>query len=80
MDDKKKITIYSLPAWPHCKRAVKFLEEAGVSFQDINVGSDRTAREKMIRKSNQMSVPVIDIDGDIIIGFNEAKLKAKLSI
>lgn len=59
---------------------MKFLEENGFSFQDINVASDKTAREEMIRKSNQITVPVIEIDGDIIVGFNEAQLKSKLGI
>jgi glutaredoxin 3 len=59
---------------------MKFLEENGFSFQDINVASDKTAREEMIRKSNQITVPVIEIDGGIIVGFNEAQLKSKLGI
>ena len=59
---------------------MKFLEENGFSFQDINVASDKTAREEMIRKSNQITVPVIEIDGDMIVGFNEAQLKSKLGI
>ena len=80
MVNTKKITIYSLPTWPHCKRAIKFLEENGFSFQDIDVASDKAAREEMIRKSSQMTVPVIEIDGEIIIGFKEAKLKKKLGI
>jgi glutaredoxin len=44
------------------------------------VASDKTAREEMIRKSNQMTVPVIEIDGEILVGFNEAQLKTKLGI
>ena len=59
---------------------MKFLEENGFSIQDINVASDKKAREEMIRKSNQMTVPVIEIDGDILVGFNEAQLKTKLGI
>ena len=59
---------------------MKFLEENGFSFQDINVASDKTAREEMIRKSNQITVPVIEIGGDILVGFNEAQLKTKLGI
>ena len=80
MDNTKKITIYSLPTWPHCKRAIKLLEENGFSFQEINVASDKVGREEMIRKSNQMSVPVIEIDGEITVGFNEAELRKKLDI
>jgi len=44
------------------------------------VASDKTARQEMIHKSNQITVPVIEIDGDITVGFNEAQLKSKLGI
>ncbi|MBP6974094.1 MAG: glutaredoxin family protein [Syntrophorhabdus sp.] len=59
---------------------MKLLEENGFSFQEINVASDKVGREEMIRKSNQMSVPVIEIDGEITVGFNEAELRKKLGI
>lgn len=60
--------------------AKSFLEKNGVKYQDLNVAEDRAAREEMIRKSGQMGVPIIDIDGDIIVGFDEAKLKDKLGL
>ena len=58
----------------------KFLEEQGVSFQDIDVTTDKAAREEMMRKAGQMTVPVIDIDGEIIVGFLESKLREKLGL
>jgi glutaredoxin 3 len=58
----------------------KFLEEAGVSFQDIDVLSDKTAQDEMVRKTGQMVVPIIEVDGDIIVGFKEGELRKKLDL
>lgn len=76
----KQVKIYSTLTCPICRRTKKFLEENRVSFQDFNVGIDATAREEMVRKSGQMGVPVIDVDGEIIVGFDEAKLREKLGL
>ena len=60
--------------------AKSFLERHGIKYQEFNVAEDRAAREEMIRKSGQMGVPLIDIDGELILGFDEAKLKEKLGL
>jgi glutaredoxin len=60
--------------------AKSFLERNGIKYQDFNVAEDRAARDEMIRKSGQMGVPLIDIDGDLILGFDEARLKEKLGL
>lgn len=52
--------------------AKNYFTKMGVSYQDINVGIDRVAAQEMVRKSGQMGVPVIDIDGQIIVGFQPA--------
>lgn len=56
------------------------MEENKVAYQDLNVAEDKEARDEMIKTSGQMGVPVIVIDGDIVVGFNEAKLKEKLGL
>jgi glutaredoxin 3 len=58
----------------------EFLKEAGVSFQDIDVSSDETARGEMVRKAGQMVVPIIEVNGDIIVGFKEGELREKLDL
>jgi len=58
----------------------RFLDTNGIEYQDFNVAEDSAAREEMIRKSGQMAVPLIDIDGELMIGFDEAKLKEKLGL
>ena len=76
----KEVKVYSTPTCPYCKMAKKFLEDNGIEYQDLNVAEDKAAREEMIRKSGQMAVPVIDIEGEFVIGFNQAQLKQKLGL
>ena len=80
MDAQKKIVVYSTPTCPHCKRAKQFLEERGIPFQVVDVAADKSAREEMIKKSGQMGVPVIEIDGVLTVGFDEAGLKKQLGL
>ena len=60
--------------------AKKFLGDNGIAYQELNVTEDKAAREAMISKSGQMGVPVIEIDGEFMVGFNQAQLKEKLGI
>jgi glutaredoxin 3 len=76
----KEVKVYSTPTCPYCKMAKKFLEDNGIKYQDLNVAQDKAARGEMINKSGQMGVPVIDIDGELILGFNQAQLKEKLGL
>lgn len=57
-----------------------FLEKNHIPFQDLDVSTDKVARDEMISKSGQMGVPVIDIGGEITVGFNETLLKQKLGL
>lgn len=74
------VTIYSTPFCVYCKMAKTFFAEKNVIYQEKNVASDIPAREEMIKKSGQMGVPVIDVDGKIVIGFDKPKLQEILSI
>ncbi len=69
MNTTKKITIYSTPQCPYCVYAKDYFSKKGATFNDVDVSKDRASAEEMIRKSGQMGVPVIDIDGEIIIGY-----------
>ena len=69
-----KVKMYSSPLCPYCAMAKDFLNKHGVKFEDINVQEDQNAANEMIEKTGQNGVPVIDIDGQIIIGFNKEKL------
>ena len=75
----KKVTVYSTPTCPYCKRAKDYLSRKGVAYTDINVAENREAAQEMIRKSGQMGVPVITIDEQVVVGFNQALLDSLLS-
>lgn len=74
------ITVYSTPTCPYCKMAKDFLKENKVEFEDVDLTSDQAAAEELMKKSGQMVVPQIEIDGEIMIGFDEEKLKSKLDL
>lgn len=71
---EKKVVVYSTPTWPHCKRVKEYLSQKGIPHVEYNVAENRDKAKEMIQKSGQMGVPVITIDGEIVIGFNQAKL------
>lgn len=71
----KNITIYSTPTCHYCQMAKAYLKEHGINYTEYNVASDLEKRKEMIDKSGQMGVPVIDIDGKIIVGFDEAEFE-----
>lgn len=60
--------------------AKEFLKAKGIAFRDINVVEDKAAREEMVKKSGQMGVPVIEVDGEIIVGFDRGRLERLLGI
>jgi glutaredoxin 3 len=76
----KKVTIYTTPTCTYCKMTKEFLVENKVAYEDKDVTTDEVARNDMIQKSGQMGVPVVDIEGEIIVGFNKDKLSELLSI
>lgn len=65
----KKIIIYSTPSCPYCVYAKNFFTQKGVTFEDVDVSRDHARAREMVQKSGQMGVPVIDIGGNIIVGF-----------
>ncbi len=73
------VTVYSTPTCPYCKMAKEFLDEKGVAYEDVNVADDKKKAQEMIDKSGQMGVPVIDIDGDMVVGFDRAAIEKKLA-
>ena len=74
----KKIKVYSTPTCPFCQRAKAFLKERGVEFEVIDLGVDRDKVEEMVKISGQMSVPVIVIGDEVVVGFDQAKLERLL--
>lgn len=76
----KKVVIYSTPTCTYCNMTKEFLTKNNVEFTNFDVSTDEAKRTEMIDKSGQMGVPVIDIEGEIIVGFDEEKLKTTLGL
>jgi glutaredoxin 3 len=74
-----KVIVYSTPTCPYCIYAKDFFKENNVPFEDIDVTKDRAKAKEMIMKSGQMGVPVIDIDGKILVGFQPEAFESLLS-
>ncbi len=79
-DKKQRILIFSTPTCSHCRTAKRYLQKKGISFKDIDVSRDKAAARDMVRRSGQQGVPVIDINGKIIVGFNRAKVDQMLGL
>lgn len=74
------VKIYTTPTCAYCHAAKEFFKENNVAFQEHDVFADEKAREEMIQKTGQLGVPVIDVDGQIVIGFDKSKLKQLLGL
>lgn len=72
------VTIYSTPSCAYCRMAKDYFTQSGVSFTEYNVAADQRKASEMVQKSGQMGVPVIDINGRIIIGFNKPEIDRAL--
>ena len=75
-----QVTIYTTPTCVYCKSAKEFFKEHNISYTEKDVAKDEQAREDMVKKSEQLGVPVIDINGEIVIGFNKQKVAELLGI
>ncbi|MDD5428167.1 MAG: glutaredoxin domain-containing protein [Candidatus Omnitrophica bacterium] len=76
----KSVVIYSTTTCPFCIRAKQYLKDNNIQFQDIDVSENHEKAQEMIKKSGQMGVPVIEIDGQIIVGFDKEKIKEVLGL
>jgi glutaredoxin-like YruB-family protein len=76
----KKIIIYGTSTCPYCAMAKDFFDEKKISYEYKDVGADEDAQKEMMQKSGSMGVPVIDIDGKIIVGFDVPAISKELEI
>lgn len=75
-----KIKVYTTPTCPFCHMVKDYLAANGFEFEEVDVSQDINAAREMVMKSGQMGVPVLDIDGQIIIGFDKEKIDEILKI
>lgn len=76
----KSVKIYSTPTCMYCKMAKDFFQKSGIAYEEVDVVDDMDARKEMVEKSHQLGVPVIDVDGEIFVGFNRSELAKALGI
>ncbi|HSV56438.1 MAG TPA: glutaredoxin domain-containing protein [Magnetospirillaceae bacterium] len=72
------IILYSTPSCSYCRLAKDWLRQRSIAYEEVNVASDSRRAEEMVRKSGQMGVPVLDVNGRIILGFNIPELERAL--
>ncbi len=70
----KKVIVYSTPTCPYCQMVKDFLKEKNIEFEEKDVAADSAAREELVEKSHQLGVPVVDVAGEIIVGFDREAL------
>ena len=75
-----KVTVYSTAVCPWCHKAKEFLKANNIEFENKDVGEDEAAKNEMQEKSGQLGVPVLDIDGTIIVGFDQEAIKKALNL
>ena len=77
---EQKIKVYSTSMCPWCIKLKEFLKEKNIEFENIDVGSDQKSAEEMVKKSGQMGVPVTEINGKIIVGFDKEAIQKALNL
>ena len=76
----KNVTIYTTPTCPWCTTVKNFLRKHGVRYSEVDVASDQSAAQSMVSKSGQQGVPQTEINGEMVIGFDQAKLNRLLEL
>ncbi len=77
---QKRVIIFSTPTCTYCNQAKRYLRENGVRFKDVDVSKDPIAARDMVKRSGQQGVPVIEIGGRVIVGFNRAEVDRLLGL
>lgn len=76
----KIVKVYSTPTCHYCVMAKQFFKDNNIAYEDFDVSLDQAKADEMVEKSGQMGVPVIDIDGEIIVGFDKEQIKKALGL
>jgi len=78
--EKNRVLIYTTPTCIYCKKAKEFFNEHNIEYKEVDVSKDEKAAKEMIEKSGQMGVPVIEVNDEIIVGFDKPALMKELKI
>jgi glutaredoxin 3 len=77
---KQRVIVFLTPTCTYCNRAKHYFRQQGVRFRDVDVSKDPAAARDMVRRSGQQGVPVIDINGKIVVGFNKPEIDKLLDL
>ena len=72
---QKKVTIYSTPSCGYCQVAKEWMKRENIEFEDVDVAANANRRQELFEKSGQIGVPVIDVDGQLMVGFDRSKVQ-----
>ena len=75
-----RVRVFSSASCPYCFTLMEFLKEKGIEFEEIDVSKDEKARDEMIKKSGRLETPIVEIDGQIVVGFDKEKISNLLGI
>ena len=78
--NQPKVRLFSTPACPFCYTLKEFLKKNNIKFEEIDVSKDEKAREEMIKKSGALEAPIVEIDDQIVVGFDKKKIVKLLNI
>ena len=74
------VRLFTTPSCPFCYTLREFLKEKGIEFEEIDVSKDKKAREEIIKKTGKLEAPVVEINGEIVVGFDKEKILKLLNI
>ena len=80
VERQPRVLIFTTPSCSFCNQAKRYFHQKGIKFKDIDVSRDQAAARDMVRRSKQSGVPVIDIGGKIIVGFNRPQIDKLLHL
>ncbi len=75
-----RVTLYSTPTCPYCKLTKDFLEDRSIEYVEVDVSADPSKANEMVKKSGQMGVPVVEVEGKVIVGWNKSALEEALGL
>jgi len=75
-----QVTIYTSPSCTHCNSAKRYLSEHGVDYREVDISRDLQSAQRLIDKTGQTGVPVIEVDGTMIVGFDKRRLNQALGL
>lgn len=75
-----RVLVFTTPTCPWCNRAKQYLRQRNVRFREVDVSRDASAARDLVRRTGQMGVPVVEIDGRPIVGFDKPRIDTLLGL